>query len=82
MQTTGNPEQFLAKRNTDDLWGFRSRDAKNPSQGITITHYRGYDILRQHQRSETYANKLWQDILAAGFEYVDGINLKLVDEDQ
>ncbi len=81
VQATGNPEQFIAKLNTEDIWGFRCIDPTGPSQGVMVTHYRGYDIVRQHRRSEPFANKLWHDMLKAGLTWIDGVIHRLVDEE-
>ena len=46
-----------------------------------MRHYKAYDLLREHRRSASFAQKLYRDLLAAGFVYIDGKTHRLIDED-
>jgi hypothetical protein len=46
-----------------------------------VRHYKAYDLLREHRRSASFAQKLYRDLLAAGFVYIDGKTHRLIDED-
>jgi hypothetical protein len=77
------PEHFVAKRGTEDIYGFTPRDPTDPSKGVRMRHYRGYDLLREARFSEPHATKFVHELIHdKGFEYVDGEHLRLVDEDR
>jgi hypothetical protein len=76
------PEHFVAKRGTEDIYGFTPLDLTDPSKGVRMRHYRGYDLLREARFSEPHATKFVHELIHdKGFEYVDGVNMRLVDED-
>jgi hypothetical protein len=74
---------YVGKLGTDDIWEFKPIDLTDPSQGVHVAHYKGYEpqgktvTKRWHE-----AERLFDDMLTkSGFTWIDGVKHKLVDED-
>jgi hypothetical protein len=75
-----NSEHFVGQLGTENLWGFKLVNPKDTSKGMIVTHYQGYDIVSQHQRTSSFADKLYHDMLEKCLVYIDGVVHRLVDE--
>jgi hypothetical protein len=71
---------FVARLGTDDIWEIAPLSEK-PGAPVMVRHYEGYTLLREQRYTATLADKLYRDLLTAGFVYIDGVTHRLVDED-